>query len=436
MTLSERIDAFGPPTPAFALPSSGWRTFQDCLAYVDYAGCWLAIGQPLGPDPQAMASEFARQARERGRRAAFFGWSPSGWQALPVGQEAWFEAGQWRPERVGEFLRRARRKGVSVREDPPEADLEPLVRAWRHRQGMPPMGFLAAGRPLEMGPARRRWAAYSSAGACLGLLVAVDLGGGNHLVDFLILGRPVPQGTAELLLDTAMKSLPGRVSLGFTALAGLPARGGPLLALMRAASNHLNWLYGFKGIYNFRARLGCRFRPIVLAAEPGQLTRALWASLVAFSHGRPDRFALVTAGRLLSQPARVREPEGWALGAELLAAALIPWTAVLALCDSERWFGVAWLARAWASFDVLILTLFWLLGQGLRRRRRQARTLGFLLLGAVLADCWMTFAQALLYNIPRASSGWDWLGLLIGCSGPPLAALFLSALLLRAPLRR
>lgn len=424
------------PTVAFALPH-GLRSFEDCLGYVETAGCWLAVGRPLAPDPEEVARRFALAARQAGCRAAFWDWCPTGWDRLPVGQEAYFE-GHWDPHRVREFLARARRKGVVVRDDPSEAELAPLVHAWRHRQGMPPMGFLAAGRPLELEGGRRRFAAYGQDGVCLGFLVAADLGEGNWLVDFLILGRPVPQGTAEMLLDHAMRSLPARrVSLGLTALAGLPTGGGPLLSLMRFASRHLNWLYGFKGLHSFRGRLGAHFKPIFVAAEPGQLPRALWASLVAFSHGRPDRFALVTIGRLLASPARVREPEGWALGAELLAGALIPWTLLLFLCDSTRWFGTYWLGKAWAAFDLVVLVLFWLLGRGLRRRRRRwVRPLAFGLFGAVLADVFHTFAQALLYNAPQARTAWDWLGLCIGCSGPPLAAIFLAALLLRAPLLR
>ncbi len=437
MSFAERLARHGPPTPAFALPG-GLRYFQDCLAYVESRSCWLAVGRPLSDDPQATASEFARAARAHGKRAAFWGWCPAGWEGLTVGQEAWFRPEDWDPHRVREFLKRADRKGVVVREDPPESDLAPLAHAWRHRQGMPPLGFLAAGRPLEMDASRRRYAAYGPDGTCLGYLVAADLGGGNWLVDFLILGRPVPQGTAEKLIDHALRHLPARrVSLGLTALAGLSPGGGALLSGMRFAARHLNWLYGFKGLYSFRERLGARFEPIQLAAEPGQVPRALWCSLVAFAHGRPDRFALVTLGRILASPARVREPEGWALGAELLSGALIPWTLLLFFCDSVRWFGTPWLARAWASFDVVMLALFWLLGRGLRgRRRRWVRPLAFSLFGAVLADVWLTLAQALLFNAPQARTAWDWMGMAIGCSGPPLAAIFLAALLLRAPLMR
>lgn len=437
MTFQERIARHGPPTPAFNLPP-GLKLYQDCLAYAPSRGCWLAIGAPLTEDPQATARAFAQEARAHGKRAVFWGWVPEGWDHLTIGQEAWFRPQDWDPHKVREFLKRAERKGVTVRENPPDSDLAPLVHAWRHRQGMPPMGFLAAARPLEMDRWRRRYAAYGPDGACLGFLVAADLGDRKWLVDFLILGRPVPQGTAEMLIDHAMRHLPAdRVSLGLTALAGLPSGGGSLVHLMRFASEHLNWLYGFKGLYNFRARLGARFDPIELAAEPGQIPRALWCSLAAFAHGRPDRFALVTLGRLLASPQRVREAEGWALGAELLAGALIPWTMMLFFCDSTRWFGTYWLAKAWACFDVVVLVLFWLLGFGLRRRKRRwVRPLAFALFGAVLADVFHTFAQALLYNAPQATSVWDWVGLLIGCSGPPLAAIFLGALLLRAPLMR
>lgn len=438
MNFQERIERFGPPTPAFALPH-GLRIFQNCLAYVEANGCWLGVGAPLAEDRESVAREFARVARAEGKQAAFWGWAPQGWERLPVGQEAWFEKGDWDPHRVREFLHRAERKGVVVRNDPPDSHLVKLVQGWRHRQGMPPLGFLAAGRPLEMDESRRRFAAYGPDGDCLGFLVAAHLGDGNWLVDFLILGRPVPQGTAEMLLDHAVRELSAeRISLGLTALAGLPPRGGGLLLHgMRFAAQHLNWLYGFKGLHNFRARLGARFQTLELAAEPGHMTRALWASLVAFAHGRPDRFALVTVGRLMAYPARVREPEGWALSAELLAGALIPWTLLLFFCDSERWFGCDWLARAWGSFDVLVLGLFWFLGRLLRKRRRRwVRPLAFSLLGAVLADVFLTFAQALLFNAPHARTPWDWLGMAIGCSGPPLAALFLVALLLRAPLLR
>ncbi|MEW6279095.1 MAG: phosphatidylglycerol lysyltransferase domain-containing protein [Candidatus Eremiobacterota bacterium] len=435
---------------AFALPQEGLDTFacQDgTVAYTDSGGFWVGVSGAVGPRPQEAWQAFCREAERHGRQAALFGTPapPAGWPALPIGQEATWDPRRWEQTldlgSIRSMLRRATRKGVHVLEsnEDLDAELRPLVLHWRMRQAMPPMGFVARTDPLATRPGVRRFVARQGERA-LGFLVAVPLGTSRWLLEFLVLNRPVPQGTAEALVDFAMRALAEagatRVSMGLTALAGVP-RSGLLASLLVHAAERLNWLYGFRGIRAFRARLRPDWTPLFLAYPPGYATAALWAVLKAFARGHPDRFALGTARRLLARPALVRESEGWAQGAEFLAGALVPWTALLWLCDSERWFGCGWLARAWASFDTVMLLLLALLGHGLRRRRRRwVRPLAWCLFGATLADVWMTCAQAVLYNLPNARTIWDYLGMAVGLSGPPLAALYLWLLLLRAPLRR
>ncbi|NPC82454.1 DUF2156 domain-containing protein, partial [Pyxidicoccus fallax] len=219
-----------------------------------------------------------------------------------------------------------------------------------------------------------------------------------------------PNGTAEALVDAAMRAAAaeGRryVTLGLAPLAG-PVR--PWLRLARVCGRPL---FDFEGLRAFKAK----FRPddwvpIHLAyPNPGAGLVALYDALRAFARGSLVRFGVATV---------LRRPR---LLVHALAALLVPWTALLALPATRRWFPSAGVQWGWVLFDVgLTVGLFSLVR---RWRDGLAEVLGAL----TAADACLTFLQAVTYNSARARGVLDWAVITAAVLAPATA----SALLFRS----
>jgi phosphatidylglycerol lysyltransferase len=167
-------------------------------------------------------------------------------------------------------------------------ELERLIARWLAARVMPAMSFLVALEPFFCAEERRYYVARDRAGAVTGLLVAVPVYGRDGWFFEDILRDPAsPKGTTELMIDTAMRDVAASgttfVTLGLAPLAG-----------------------------------GERWQRAVRRMLRG----------FSFAGGRPLRFALRAIGRAPS-------PILFAL-----AALLVPWTATLALADTELCFRV------------------------------------------------------------------------------------------------
>jgi phosphatidylglycerol lysyltransferase len=202
-------------------------------------------------------------------------------------------------------LRRARARGVGVRVVAPAELADPasaLVGAiaalgadWLASRRMAPMGFLVQLEPLTF-VEERVVVVAERAGAVVGYLSAVPVYVRRRLfVEDLVRARDAPNGTAELLVDAAMRAAAGRgdeaVTLGLAPLAG---EVGPVLRIARRLSTPL---YDFRGLHAFKAKLRPeRWEPVYLCA-PASRWRALRDGLTAFARGSLVRFGLETLAR-------------------------------------------------------------------------------------------------------------------------------------------
>jgi hypothetical protein len=265
------------------------------------------------------------------------------------------------------------------------------------------------------------------------------------MLENLIVDRRAPNGSGEALVDFAMRSFEREGSryatMGLVALAGLDAepsseprplhrgrvRKTLLNAVLRRSYHQLNWFYGFRGLYAFRSRFKPQaWEPIFMASDLSIGVRSLIGVLLAFMGDRPALFALKTFDRILYRLLHPSPREIWAGISAFLSAALIPWIFALLSADSRFWFGTDWLARAWATFDIPVALAFGALAFAVKEARFWARPLARLLLGIVLADSWLTTAQALLYNLPQGHGGpvlWA------AMAAPATAALYLVLLI-------
>jgi phosphatidylglycerol lysyltransferase len=270
---------------------------------------------------------------------------------------------------------------------------------------MAPMGFLVDVQPFDFASERRYFVAERE-GAVVGFLAAVPIYArrGWLLEDFLRDPR-APNGTAELLIDAAMRALADEGSRYVTL--GLAPLSGPVSGWLRAARRLSSPLYDFAGLRAFKAKLRPhRWEPVYLAYPSGASSHvALVDALAAFARGSFLRFGGAT---LLRGPALV---------VRVLAALLVPWTALLATGD-PRWFPAPWVQWAWVGFDLALVTALFALTW------RWVHALGVVVAAAISADALVTLAQVALWDAPRVH-GLGWIVAAIALTGPALAAVVL-----------
>lgn len=406
-----------------------WFDGDDaCVGYVDTGAAWVAAGAPIAPAERLaeVAAAFAAAAREKGRRACCFGTEARfeeivGWPSLRIGdQPIWapdeWEAGLRASRSLREQLRRARAKGVVVRELEPDelapghrvrVRLEALIARWLATRPIAPMGFLVQLDPFSI-PEEKRTFVAEWEGAIVGFLSVIPVyARGGWFFEDLLRDPGAPNGTTERIVDAGMRAAAAagvrQVTLGLAPLAGEVPR------WLRFTRRWSRPLYDFEGLHAFKAKLKPRaWEPIYLSYPHGASgLRALGDTLTAFARGGLLRFGVET---LLRGPSIV---------VRALAAALVVWTLLLALPASARWFpSPAW-QWGWVGFDVLLgIALFAL-------ARRWHHGLATALAIVVGADALATAAEVLLYNVPRVRAPGDWLVLALAVGAPSAAAVLL-----------
>lgn len=300
------------------------------VGYVEHAGVRVVAGAPVGELEQLreVAMAFEEEGRSRAAATCYFAVEPR-WlaqvagraQVALVGAQPVWDAADW-AGRVDSHaslraqLNRARNKGVEVEAWPlsrliagqPEAgDLAAVRNRWSGAKGLPPLRFLT-GVELLPGTARtdgplthdRRLYVALRDGVPIGYLVAspIPLRRG-WLVEQVIRDPRAPNGTAELLIDSAARDLAAsgakRLTLG---LAPLSRRHAPtqrpttptwLRLAFGWARAHGRRFYDFAGLEAFKEK----FRPqawegvYLVSSGPRIGPRTLYAVAAAFTAGRP-----------------------------------------------------------------------------------------------------------------------------------------------------
>jgi hypothetical protein len=185
----------------------------------------------------------------------------------------------------------------------------------------------------------------------------------------MLRGADAPNGTTELVLDLALRTIAGDAAW---ATPGLTPLAGPIAWWLRAARTVTTPLYDFDGLRRFRARLSpARWIPVWLVWDRGPAWLVLLDVLRAFACGPLTMFAW----RSLT-----RHPNGppWAV-----ALPLVPWTGMLLGLLSAGAAGIlGFSAPALAGWLIFDVGLAWLLFRAARRPHR--RSLGLLALAAAI----------------------------------------------------
>ncbi len=432
------LRAHGWNTTSFQVLEHGFSYWFDpsgeaCVAYVDTGGAWVAAGAPIAPedDVAACAERFVEAARRARRRACFFAVeerfaATPALASLPIGEQPSWVPASW-PDvvrgdrRLREQLRRARAKRVVVRavspteiehaDAPFRAQIEELVASWLTTRKMPPMGFIVDVQPFDYAAERRCFVAEQE-GRIVGVLVAVPVYQRNGwLFEDLLRSPDAPNGTTELLVDMAMRTVAAEgseyVTLGLAPLAGDVS---PWLGFARALTAAL---YDFDGVRRFKAKLRPdRWTTIHLAwPRGGSGNAALLDALAAFTM-RPrdghDRASFVRFGleTLAHAPAA---------GVRLLALLLVPWTIALASAPAARFFPSRSVQLAWVAFDVAVVIAMLSLASSWRIGLAKALAI------ATSADALLTLVELVGDGAARARGPLDTAIMLGACAGPVLA---------------
>jgi phosphatidylglycerol lysyltransferase len=403
---------------------------EACVAYVDTGRAWVVAGAPIAreADYAGVVERFVARARASRRRASFFAVEDrflrsTSLPSLRIGEQPTWDPSEWddtvrATKSLREQLRRARAKGVTARaiepaamEDPSSAvrrAVEALIVRWLASRGMARMGFLVDVQPFAFAR-ERRYVVAERDGSVVAFLAAVPVyARSGWLLEDLLRDPSAPNGTAELVVDFAMRTLAAEGCLYVTL--GLAPLAGPVSGWLRLARAWSRALYDFEGVRAFKAKLRPRgWEPIYLAfSGESSGNAALRDALAAFARGSFARFGLET---MLQGPAFV---------VRALAALLLPWTALLASAPT-RWFPWSWVKPAWVAFDAAIAVALFALAARWRER------LGRALAALVAMDALVTWAEALAWNVPRARGAVDWVVLAVSCAAPTCAAIILSS---------
>jgi phosphatidylglycerol lysyltransferase len=265
----------------------------------------------------AVAAEFAADAHRRGEKVCYFGagsrlddryQTDAEWSRVLMGAQPIWDPHHW-PEALAKRrslraqLNRARNKGVSVAEWPAmEAENDPRLRRvlaqWLETRHLPPLHFMVEPETLSHLEDRRVFVAERQGRAVAFTVLSPVPQRNGWLVEQIVRGNSASNGTAELLLDTAMRAIAASgatyATLGLSPLsqrAGLTQPKQPLwlrlvLRLVRRGGRRF---YNFGGLDAFKAKFNPEsWEPIYAIAEgPRFPPRALYAIAGAFSRDAP-----------------------------------------------------------------------------------------------------------------------------------------------------
>ncbi|MDB5213667.1 MAG: hypothetical protein JWO86_1594 [Myxococcaceae bacterium] len=422
----------GDDVTSFQLLAPGYRYFFEddgFVAYVDTGSAWVAGGGPVAARAvrPALAAAFVASAAAHRRRVSFFAVGDlfcerTSLPRIRVGEQPWWDPARWSSVLAGNAglryqIRRALAKGVVVRrvtadeisatDGATRQSIDALARAWLDARPLAPMGFLVELAPFEL-PEERLYLVAEVDGAMVGFLAADPIyARRGWLVENLLRVHDAPNGTAELLVDRAMRiaaeSGSTMLTLGLAPLAGpLPRR----LQIARALSTPL---YDFRGLHAFKSRLRPHgWEAIHVAAAPGASPwLALFDGLTAFARGSIVRFGLATIAR---GPLALL----WAL-----TLLLVVWTPALALAPTRRFFPSAIVQHGWVAFDVALIVALLVLC----RRHRTWLAIGVAV--TVTLDAVVTALEAATFNVHHARNLLDVAVILLACTGPTVAAVAL-----------
>lgn len=296
------------------------------IGFVPYGRARVVAGAPVCEASRLdeVAELFAYESHQRGQYVCYFGAgdrldarysADPDWSRVLLGAQPSWDPHHWpaavalRPSLRAQF-NRARNKGVRIEEWPSEraenhGALRRCLAEWLATRNLPPLHFLVEPETLSDLADRRVFVAVRGEREVLAFTVLSPVPARNGwLVEQIVRGHSAPNGTAELLLDCAMKGVAESGSTYVTlGLSPLSQRAnvadidepGWLKFVLRWVRLHGARFYNFGGLDSFKAKFNPdHWEPIFAISEhrpfpPG----ALYAIAGAFSGGNPTKLVAI-----------------------------------------------------------------------------------------------------------------------------------------------
>ena len=292
---------------------------NSVVGYVESKGLRVVAGAPVCPKESLprVSAEFEKAAGEKGLGVCYFGaearldavyrdstehssvllgaqpvWHPVNWRTI-VNKRLSLRA----------QFNRARNKGVKVREmTVHEARTDQRLRRclhdWLESKGLPPLHFVIEPETLERLENRRVFVAEREGDLAAFLTLSPIPQRAGWLTEQFPHHPSAPNGTVELMMDTAIQNLADEgyqyITLGLSPLskrANIDRFDNPawlrfLLGWMR---RHGRRFYNFDGLDHFKSKLLPEYwEPVFAISNERQFSgRSLWAIASAFSDNRP-----------------------------------------------------------------------------------------------------------------------------------------------------
>lgn len=294
------------------------------IGYADYAGTRVVAGAPVCEPARlaAVVEEFGADAARCRRRVCYFGAgarleslliAAGGWSVASLGAQPSWTPAVWpaivaRRSSLRAQINRARNKHVRVEllRTVGAADNQALHRClseWLGERGLPSLHFLVEPDTLGLLEDRRLFVARREDEVVGFLLASPVPARSGWLVEQIIRGQGAPNGTAELLLDQAMRSLAAEgalyVTLGLAPLSShshfdRSRMSWWLRTALRLVRAHGRRFYNFEGLDRFKQKFEPEAWEEIVALAPGRRFpfRALWAVAGVFSQGSPIMLVL------------------------------------------------------------------------------------------------------------------------------------------------
>ena len=273
-------------------------------------------------DDAHWAGEYVCYFGAGNRLDARYGTDPE-WSRVLLGAQPSWDPHHWpaavaRRSSLRAQFNRARNKSVRIEEWPADrAEDHPALRRclaeWLETRNLPPLHFLVEPETLSNLGDRRVFVAVRGERAVVAFTVLSPVPARNGwLVEQIVRGRAAPNGTAELLLDFAMRSVAESgatyVTLGLSPLsqhAKAIEINEPtwLKLLLGGVRLHGARFYNFGGLDSFKAKFNPdHWEPIFAISEGRPFPpRALYAIAGAFSGGNPVKLVAIALLRALRE---------------------------------------------------------------------------------------------------------------------------------------
>ena len=327
--------------PGIALWFSSQR--DAVIGYVRRNRRRIVAGAPVCSDQDlaAVVEEWESESARQGDRVCYFGAAgrleallagQPGYSTVLLGSQQVWEPADWPRIVAGRSsiraqLNRAVNKNVRVSEWAAEEsrdnqELGDCLAEWLSNRGLPPLHFLVEPQTLNRTEDRRIFVAERSSRVIAFLVMSPITCRKGWLTEQFPRRRSAPNGTVELLIDTAMRALGGsgaeHVTMGLVPLATAAASTtvhNPLwLSLLTTwVRAHGRRFYDFEGLERFKSKLHPGYwEPIYAISNERRFSpRTLFAVAAAFTGGPPLLAMLKGMGRAARQEwewLRVRPP--------------------------------------------------------------------------------------------------------------------------------